>query len=165
MDATDPSRESRRGPMRAVLTVSSVLAGALVVSLTVYLVSVVFAGPQLDSESKAFADQFIPEVVIDWDASAFEHNMSPELASRLSHSDVETAFDACRSKLGQFELCGGSEGESHREWSNGRQTITATYHTRLTYSSGPSAVDVTLIKHGDKWQVLGFNVRSVAVLR
>jgi hypothetical protein len=165
MDATDPSRQSRRGPMRVVLAVSSVLAAVLVVSLAVYLVSGMFVAPQLDSESRAFADQFIPEVVIDWDTSAFERNMSPELASRFSHSDIEAAFDACRSKLGQFEFCGGSEGESHRVWSNGRQTTTATYHTKLTYSSGPSAVDVTLIKHGDKWQVLGFNVRSVAILR
>jgi hypothetical protein len=165
MNGTDTSSQSRRQPKRVVLVVSLVLTGALVVSLSACLVSAMFAGPRLDTESRAFADRFLPEVVMTWDTSAFEHNMSPELASRLSHSDVVTAFDACRSKLGQFESCGGSEGESHTEWTNGRQTVTATYHTRLTYGSGPSAVDLTLIKHGDKWQVLGFNVRSVAVLR
>jgi hypothetical protein len=165
MNETDTPSQSRRQPKRVVLVVSLVLAGALVVSLSACLVGAMFTGPRLDSESRAFADRFIPEVVMTWDTSAFETNMSPELASRLSHSDVVSAFDACRSKLGQFEYCGGSEGESHVEWANGRQTITATYRAKLTYSSGPSAVGITLIKHGDKWQVLGLNVRSVAVLR
>jgi hypothetical protein len=165
MDETDLSHQSRRRLTRVVLVVSLVLAGALVLWLSAWLMNAMFAGPRLDTESRAFADQFIPEVVVTWDTSAFEHNMSPELASRLSHSDITAAFYACRTKLGQFESCGGSEGGSHTEWTNGRQTITATYHTRLTYGSGPSAVDLSLIKHGDKWQVLGFNVRSVAILR
>ena len=45
------------------------------------------------------------------------------------------------------------------------EVIRAVYTAKLIFAAGPADIKVTLIKHGDEWQIEGFDINSDVLLK
>jgi len=144
-----------------------IFMGALfLILIVVAIVGIIFAnikGTALDKESKQYVDDAIVHIVSDWDKQEFIKRISPEFKRDVNDEDVNKHFAWC-SKLGKLKEYKGSEGQSHISLTteNGK-VITAKYTAKAEFEAGPADINVTIIKHGNEWQILKWNVDSNAI--
>ena len=88
---------------------------------------------------------------------------SDELKNSASPEDVDKIF-TWFIKLGQFKEYKGSKGQTNISVTTekGKQ-ITGVYQAQAEFEKGPATINITAIKKGDKWQVLGFHINSMAL--
>ena len=121
-------------------------------------------GNALDKESKEYADAAILAVIAGWDIMELEKRASPEFTSAVKGGDLEKLFIMFQ-KLGKLKEYKGSKGQANISVTvrNGR-VITAAYLGSAEFEKGTAEIQLTLIKHGDQWQILGFRVNSKVLL-
>jgi hypothetical protein len=120
--------------------------------------TVAVIGNILDKESKAFVDIAIPAIVSDWDMTEFRKRASPEFNKTADYDDMQQLFDVLRG-LGGLQEYGGSMGDSRILVSlEDGIVITAVYDASADFESGSADIQISLIKHGGQWQILGFKI-------
>jgi hypothetical protein len=125
---------------------------------------VAIRGSGLDKESKAYADAAIPPIVSTWSEKALLDRASPEFKQAVTVDELDRLF-RWFSSLGRLQNCAPAEG--HALMSSTTQTgnrITADYDSKGKFDKGEANIHLTLIKHGDAWQILGFKVNSQALM-
>jgi hypothetical protein len=125
---------------------------------------VAIRGSGLDKESKAYADAAIPPIVSTWSEKALLDRASPEFKKVTTIDQLDRLF-RWFSSLGPLQNCAPAEG--HALMSSTTQTgnrITADYDAKANFAKGEANIHLTLIKHGDKWQIAGFKVNSQALM-
>lgn len=116
----------------------------------------------LDRESKEYADVTIVAVISHWDIREFEKRASPELS--FKSNDLEKLF-ATFQKLGKLTGYRGSQGEATISITTRDGLLTtAAYSANADFERGPANIQITLIKRGEQWRVLGFRINSRALL-
>jgi hypothetical protein len=117
-------------------------------------------GRALDRESKAYVDAAIPAIVAKWDINEIERRISPEFKATLKDGDLEKVVRFF-SKLGKLKEYKGAKGESNIKVLLGKgERITAAYVAYADFERGPAKIKMTLIKHGDGWQIYGLHINS-----
>jgi hypothetical protein len=117
-----------------------------------------FRGSALDKESKAYVDAAVPAIISSWDTRELMSRASPELNQVTAADDAERLFQGLRS-LGKMKKYQGSQGESMTSQILGKGTaISARYLVSADFEGGTAKIYVTLIKHGNLWQIAGFRV-------
>jgi hypothetical protein len=119
-------------------------------------------GSALDKESKAYVDRNLPLIISAWDEQELLSRASPEFTQNTKREDLDKGFTGLDHKFGKMQSYEGSKGQSYINYSvlssqNGR-VITADYVARATFAGGPATIQITLIKHGDKWQIKRFEI-------
>ncbi|HUK99679.1 MAG TPA: hypothetical protein VLX29_02355 [Nitrospirota bacterium] len=115
-------------------------------------------GNTLDKESKIFVDTAIPAIVSDWDIAEIQKRASPEFNEAVDYDEMQQLLEVLHG-LGDFQEYNGSVGESRIIISlQSGVVITAYYDASADFESGSAVVQISLIKHGNKWQILGFKV-------
>ncbi len=137
---------------------------ALIVIVGALIAFVAVRGTRLDKESKAYADAAIPAVVKTWSEKALLDRASPEFKKAVTIQEVDRLFRWV-SELGRLKNCAPAEGHALMSATTeyGKR-ITADYDARATFEKGEANIHLTLIKHGDSWQIMGFHVNSPALL-
>lgn len=130
---------------------------ALIVVIAITVASLAIIGKKLDKESKAFVDAAIPAIVSEWDVDELQKRASPELDASVDYDDVEDYFDSLQ-QLGKFQEYRGSTGDSNITISLSGYEITADYTASADFEAGSVDMQISLIKHGDQWQILDFKV-------
>lgn len=132
---------------------------ALVVLLIAAVATMDVMGRILDKESKAFVDAAIPAIVSDWDVEEIRKRASPEFSETINYDDLQQFFDILHG-LGELEEYRGSTGESTLtlSWPQG-MVITAVYEASADFEAGSAEMQITLIKHAGRWQLLGFKIK------
>ena len=121
---------------------------------------VVVRGSALDKESKAYADAAIPAIVTTWSEKALLDRASPEFKKAVTLDQIDRLFRWFRG-LGGLQKCEPLEGNALMSaTSQTGKRISAQYTAKATFERGEATLTLGLIKHGDQWQILKFEVRS-----
>jgi dimeric dUTPase (all-alpha-NTP-PPase superfamily) len=118
--------------------------------------------PSLDKESKAYADVAIAAIITDWNEKQLLDRASPEFKQTVTRQQFDQLFHRFHN-LGHLKKCDPAQGHAGALTTTqaGKQ-IGAEYYADATFDKGAAVIDMTLIKHGDQWQIVGFFVKPPA---
>jgi hypothetical protein len=145
-----------------------VIFGAVFIVLIVIgaIAAGVFAyfGGNLDRDSKKYADEVIPLIVANWDASELKRRCSPEFKATVKEEDVDKLFRVLQ-KLGKLKNYKGSRGQAYMAMTTQQgRLVTAQYVAQVDFESGPAELFLALIKHDGEWEITGFRVNSKTLM-
>jgi hypothetical protein len=151
--------------MKKLLIVLGVVFLAIIVLAVIGIGIVAVKGAALDKQSKAYVDSAVPAIVSGWDEQELLSRASPEFMQATDKDDLDKLYAMFR-KLGSMREYQGSEGQSNMSYTseNGRRTI-AVYAAKARFDAGSAVIKITLIKHGDEWQIMAFRVDSDVFLQ
>jgi uncharacterized RDD family membrane protein YckC/energy-coupling factor transporter ATP-binding protein EcfA2 len=118
----------------------------------------------LDKESKTYADSAIPAIVSTWSEKDLLDRASPEFKQSVTTDQLDRSFRSF-SGLGPLQKCEPAQGQA--TMSATTQTgkmISGQYTAKATFEKGEASIKLGLIKHGDQWQILSFDVDSPALV-
>jgi uncharacterized RDD family membrane protein YckC len=118
----------------------------------------------LDKESKAYADSAIPAIVSTWSEKELLDRASPEYKQSVTTDQLDRLFRRFGG-LGPLQKCKSAQGQA--TMSATAQTgnvISGQYAAKATFEKGEASIKLGLIKHGDQWQILSFDVDSPALV-
>lgn len=145
-----------------------ILGSTFLVILVLAVAGISFAvnrGVALDKESKAYVDSVLPVIVSGWDKQELLRRASPEFQQVVKEGEVDKLYIMFR-RLGNLHEYQGSEGQSDLSVTSQKgKVISATYTARANFDAAPAVIKVSLIKHGDEWQILGFHIDSDVFLQ
>ncbi len=139
---------------------------AIIIVASVILLSIVFVkGSALDKEANAYVDKVVPIILADLKKETLFEYSSDQLKTFVPDEQMDKTF-ALFKKLGTFVKYNGSEGGTTMSvTSEYGKRITGYYEATADFSNGPATIKVTLIKNGDKWEILGFYINSKGELK
>ncbi len=150
--------------MKRILVILGGIFAAIIVVVAVGVVILFIKGNALDKESKEYADNSIRAVTEAWDIKQFQDRESQEFRSSTPEKDLQQLFAAFR-KLGKLKDYKGSTGQAMMSATTQQgQMTTAKYAANADFEAGPAVIEISLIKHGERWEILGFRVHSKVFL-
>jgi hypothetical protein len=134
---------------------------ALVILLAAGMAALAIIGRTLDKESKAYVDAAVPAIVSAWDIHELEKRASAEFDEETDYDQLGQMFEMLQ-RLGKLDEYKGSSGEASITISFSGYEITADYSALADFETGSAEIQMSLIKHGRWWQILGFRIRPVS---
>jgi len=143
-----------------------ILGGIFLVLVIVVIAGVailVTKGNELDNESKQYADAAIPAIISNWEIKELEQRASPEFTAVTKDADLEKLFIMYQ-RLGKLKEYKGCKGEANISVTPEHGiVISAVYVGNAEFDASLAEIKLSLIKHGDQWQILGFHVNAKAL--
>jgi Na+-transporting methylmalonyl-CoA/oxaloacetate decarboxylase gamma subunit len=151
--------------MRTILIILGMIFLIIIVLVATMIGVTAVKGSALDKESKAYVDSVVPRIVSNWDESELLSRASSEFMQATDKQELDKLYTLFR-KLGKLRVYEGSKGQSYISMTiqNGK-SVTAVYTCKADFDAGPADIKVSLIQHGGRWEVAGFNVDSEVFLR
>jgi hypothetical protein len=144
--------------VKKVIMILGYIFLAIIVVVIAVVGSIAVIGTRLDKESKSYVDAAIPAIVSTWDVSEIEKRASPEFNNEVNYDDLEQDFEALQ-QLGDLVEYKGSTGDANISFFHHfSYEITADYTARAQFEEGTTMMRMSLIKHGDQWQILDFTI-------
>jgi len=132
----------------------------LVVLALVVIAFVVVKGAALDKESKQFVDAAVPAIAAEWNIAEIQNRASPEFKASVKAANLEKLVRMVR-ELGKFKAYNGAKGYAYPYVSSEHgKLLVATYVATADFENGPAEIKISLVKHGDRWQLFGLHVTS-----
>ena len=146
--------------MKKFLIVLGSIFLALIVLVAMGIALVAVRGNALDKESKAYADAAIPAIITSWNQKELLDRASPEFMQLVTQQNLDQMF-RWFSSVGRLQKCAPAEGQSLMSvTSQNGKTISAKYISKAQFEKGEGNITLLLIKHGDQWQIAGFDFHS-----
>ncbi len=143
--------------MKKIIMLLGYVFLAVIVLAIAGAASVAIMGKRLDKESKIYVDAALPAIITEWDISELQKRAGPEFDASVDYDELEDYFESLR-QLGKLEEYQGSTGDSNITISLSGYEITADYTATADFEKGSVELQVSLIKHGNSWQILDFQV-------
>ena len=146
--------------MKKFLIVLGSLFLIIIVLAVIGIGFVAIRGSTLDKESKAYAETATSDIITNWNEKELLDRASPEFKRAVTQQDLDQLFRWV-SSLGRLQKHDALQGQalmSHTTQAG--NVVAAQYTTKATFEKGEATVTLGLIKHGDQWQILRFNVNS-----
>jgi hypothetical protein len=120
-------------------------------------------GNGLDRESKAYVDAAVPAIVSSWSEDELMNRATSEMRQATKPADTARMF-AWFKTLGRLQKYEGSQGQATISVTNetGR-VVSAHYQARAIFDRGEATINVGLIKSGNIWQIVRFQINSAAL--
>jgi hypothetical protein len=149
--------------MKKTLMILGGIFAVLLIAGVIGFAIIAMKGNALDKESKAYVDQVTPIILANLNKETLFKYASDELKKSASPEDFDKIF-TWFTKLGQFKEYKGSKGQANISVTTekGKQ-ITGVYQAQAGFEKGPATINITTIKKGDKWQIIGFHINSMAL--
>jgi len=137
----------------------------VIVVLTVAGIAIVAVeGKGLNKESRQYVDATVPDLLSEWNITEIQNRASPEFKAAVKGEDLEKMVRMFR-RLGKFKAYNGAKGQARISVTAGQgKVISAAYVVSADFDTGPAEIGMSLIKHGDQWQLLGISVNSKVLL-
>jgi hypothetical protein len=133
---------------------------ALIVLGGIGIAIIAVRGIALDKESRAYADTAIPAVFSQWNQKELWDRASPEFKQAVTIDQLDRMF-RWASTLGQLQKCDPAQGQAGVSITPQSGKVTnGQYTAKAQFEKGEATITLGLIKHGDEWQILSFNVQS-----
>jgi hypothetical protein len=133
---------------------------AIIVLGAIGIAVVAVRGIALDKESKAYVEAAIPAIITNWTEKELLDRASPEFKQAATQQQLDQLFRWV-STLGRLQKYDPPQGQALMSATTQTgKVISAQYTTKATFEKGEAIVTLGLIKHGDQWQILRFNVNS-----
>jgi hypothetical protein len=162
-----PERYSDSGlllsPMKKPFLIFGSIFLALIILGAIGIAFLVVKGIKLDNESRRYADAVTPAIVSAWSEKALLDRASPEFKKAVTIDELDRMF-RWFSGLGSLQRCEPAEGHALMSATTleGKK-ITAQYFVKTTFEKGEATIKLTLIRHGEQWQISAFSVHSAAL--
>lgn len=144
-----------------------ILGGVFLVLLVLGVAGIAIVavkGNALDKESKQYVDAAVPAIVSGWDITEIQSRASPEFKVAVKDEDLEKLVRMFR-RLGKLKAYNGAKGDANISVTTQHgKVISAAYVASADFDTGPAEIKMSLIKHGDQWQLLGFHINSKVFL-
>lgn len=124
-----------------------------------------YYGNKFDKESKAYVDQTAPIIIVNWNSEELITYSHPELLKVASPQKLKNFFNIFSERLGNLKEYSGSKGEATIHIDQIGIAVTAEYVIEAEFEKAPAKIRIQLIKQNNKWQILGFQVVSEALLQ
>lgn len=115
---------------------------------------------QLDHEVAVYADEAVVAIAAGWDEQALLRRASPEFLAAIHNGDLRQLFVQFR-QLGHMTRYDGSTDGINVQMGllplSGKE-LTAVCVAEADFEHGPAKIRLSLIKHRDGWQIMGFRV-------
>jgi hypothetical protein len=133
---------------------------ALILFGAIAIAFLAIRGTALDKESRAYADTAIPAIFSQWSQKELLDRASPELKKAVNIDQLDRMF-RWASTLGPLQKCESAQGQAGMSITpqSGKMTH-GQYTAKAQFEKGEATITLGLIKHGDQWQILSFNVHS-----
>jgi hypothetical protein len=149
--------------MKKALMILGGIFAVLLVAGVIGFAIIAMKGNALDKESKAYVDQVTPIILANLNKGTLFKYASDELKNASSPEDFDKIF-TWLARLGQFKEYKGSKGQANISITPQRgKQITGVYQAQAEFEKGPATINITTIKKGDKWQLIGFQINSMAL--
>lgn len=150
--------------MKKTLMVLGGVFGVILVLAVAGIAIVAVRGSGLDKESRGYVDAAVPALLSKWDVTEIQNRASPEFKTAVKGDDLEKLVRAFQ-RLGIFKAYNGAKGQARISILTGQgKVITALYVVSADFDTGPAEIRLSLIKHGDQWQLLGISAFSKVFL-
>ena len=117
-------------------------------------------GSELDREAKEYVDKVTPIILANLNKETLYQYASEEFKT----APFQDAMFAMFARLGQLREYKGSNGQTNvSDTSANEKDITGVYQAEAEFETGPAIIKLTIIKRGDRWQIIGFNISSAAL--
>jgi hypothetical protein len=151
--------------MKKLLIISGTVLLVVILLVAVIVGVAAVRGSSFDKESKAYVDRNLPLIISKWNEQELWSQASPEFRKNTKKEDLARVFAGMSSKFGKMQSYEGSEGQSYVDdtglSSHNEKLVTAVYDAMVSFSGGRLAViRISLIKHGDVWQIEDFNINT-----
>jgi hypothetical protein len=144
--------------------VKKFLIGCGGVSLILFLVGgiavgiLVYRGTKLDRESSVYADLALKAICTDWSEKALLDRASPEFKQATPVEQLDGYF-RLYATLGHLQSAEPMKGQAGVSYFTGTgQSIQGRYTTKAHFENADATVTLSLIKHGEQWQIAGIHV-------
>jgi hypothetical protein len=155
--------------MKKLLIILGAIFLIMIILVAVGIGFVAVKGSALDKQSKAFVDRNVPLIFATWDDQELWSRASPEFMQATPKDKLDTFYTSLSHKLGKMRAYQGSKGQASMNAtvlsSHSGEVISAAYTAHVIFDAGPADVKITLIKHGDEWQIKGFEINSDVLLK
>ena len=149
--------------MKKTLMILGGIFAILFVAVVIGISVLAIKGKALDEESKAYVDKVTPIILGNLNKETLFQHASDELKNSASPEEFDKIFNLF-SKLGKFKEYKGSSGQANISVTTERgKQITGIYQAQAEFENGPATIKLTVIKKGDNWQIIGFNIDSMAL--
>ena len=146
--------------MKKLLISLGVIFLVLIVIAAIGFGYFVYKGNALDKESKAYVDAAIPAIATNWNKQQLLDRASPEFKKAVTEAQIDQLFHQFTA-LGRFMTFDSATGQAAAYVSpQTGKIVTAEYEARAYFEKGGTKFKIKLIKHGDQWQILSFNVQG-----
>ena len=142
--------------MRKFLQVLGALTLLMLVLGAASIGSLFYFGQKLDAESKAYVDDAVAAIGMNWEIAALLDRATPELQAGINPGQLESLF-ASFSRAGPLLEYQGSSGEANISVNNLTVSVSAAYIAKATFRNGTGTFRIVLLKRNDKWQIHNFN--------
>jgi hypothetical protein len=111
-------------------------------------------------EGKQFGDESLRAIAMNWSLEELERRAAPELIEQAGRPALKNITDTLGPALGPIKTF-----ESSIHGINAQSTTETGTYTEVKYTANAEfekskgIVDMTLLKRGDKWEILAFNGR------
>jgi hypothetical protein len=149
--------------MKKILIILGGIFAFLVIAGVIGFSVIAIKGAALDKESKAYVDEVTPKILANLNKENLFQYASDELKNSASPEEFDKIFNWF-AKLGPFKEYKGANGQANISITTERgKQITGVYEAQAEFEKGPATIKITVIKKGDNWQVIGFNIKSMAL--
>ena len=146
--------------MKKLLIILGAIFLAIIVFAGVALVISIVRGTALDKESSAYADAALKAIVSQWSEKALLERASPEFKQAVTIDQLDQYFRSC-SLVGALQHADPMRGQATIFWDNKRgKIITGDYTTKAQFENAEATISLRLIKHGEQWQILKFDLQA-----
>jgi hypothetical protein len=136
------------GALSLILLVAGVIGFAILA----------YRGTKLDKESSAYADAALKAIATDWSQKELLDRESPEFKRATPVEELDALFGQY-AKLGHLQSTEPMKGQAGIFYdARTGQRIEGHYIAKAQFENAEATVTLTLIKHGDQWQIAGIHV-------
>lgn len=146
--------------MKKVLTILGVIFICLIVVGAIVFSGFYYYTSGLDKEAQAYIDEVVPRIVTYWNSRELIDHASPEFLQVFPAKKVELLFDAFSEQMGPLKEYKGVTGKIKIDISpRGKPIIIADYLVEAVFEKTPAKIQIQMIRHNDKWEIVGFLVK------
>jgi hypothetical protein len=150
--------------MKKILIILGSIFAILILVGIISVSILAFKGAALDKESKAYVDEVTPKILENLNQETLFQYSSDELKNSASPEEFDKLFNWF-TKLGKFKEYKGSKGQAGISITTERgKQVTGNYIAQAEFENGPATINITIIKKGNNWQILGFRINSMALV-
>lgn len=140
------------------------LIGCGALSLILLVVGVIgfailaYRGTVLDKEGSAYADAALKAIATDWSEKKLLDRASPEFKQATPIDQLDALFGQY-AKLGHLQSAEPMKGQAgiFYDQRTGKR-IQGQYTAKAQFENAEATATLTVIKHGDQWQIAGIHV-------
>jgi hypothetical protein len=146
--------------MKKTLAIFGSIFICLIVLGAIALTLLIVKSIKLNEDGARYADAVVPTIVSAWSEKALLDRASPEFKKATTIDQLDRLF-RWFSTLGGLKSCEPAEGHTLMSTTTkeGKQVI-AQYFVKAAFQNGEAVIKLTLIRHGEHWQIQGFHVDS-----